>query len=33
VPFVLPGAMLHVVPTQQSLVVVHAPPHETQVPP
>jgi hypothetical protein len=33
VPFVLPGAMLHVVPGQQSLVVVHAPPHETHVPP
>jgi hypothetical protein len=27
VPFVLPGATLHVVPAQQSLVVVHAPPH------
>jgi hypothetical protein len=32
-PFVLPGATLHVVPGQQSLVVVHAPPHETHVPP
>ena len=33
VPVVLPGARLHVVPTQQSLVVVHVPPHATHVPP
>ena len=31
VPFVLPGAALHVVPGQQSLLVVHAPPHETHL--
>ena len=31
VPFVLPGAALHVLPGQQSLVVVHAPPHETHL--
>ena len=33
VPLVLPGARLHVVPGQQSLVVVHAPPHDTHLPP
>ena len=33
VPFVLPGATLHVVPAQQSLVVVHAPPHVTHAEP
>lgn len=33
VPFVLPSATLHEVPGQQSLVVVHGPPHETHVPP
>jgi len=32
-PFVLPGATLHVVPAQQSLVAVHAPPHETHAEP
>jgi len=33
VPCVLPGAVLHVAPGQQSLVDVHIPPHETHVEP
>ncbi len=32
VPLVLPLAMLHVVPGQQSAFVVHPPPHVTHVP-